>query len=379
MIDKTIRFHLHLHSLYADKFFLPFPLLSTLYETDLKVSESNLTELLSGLRVDFDENLVRQPQAFTGTLNADFNVLFISLPSLECSLLILTVAKSLHTGCECGYECLCEKTEDIGAWSLKAQIWGWEEVQEGCCDSAVKLIQQRVLQCKLETLTEAYKNCLTNSQPSLITPSSDVLEWMHQYRNDDKNEDSKVKLDAICSLDVFFSFFFQSLTQLGFVPIRQETDGNLPDIFPVRNMKCIHCTRCDGRFDVKPLRIGNGFEFLILNDSSSLLSFLRIGLVHEIDTKRETITSILSHQAPFDSRPITAESLLAHIPTSLKGSMAAESPFSKLWLKVAVWSAPIRSEHTTDMSLLKETNLKLKYEVIALAKQARMEYVILSG
>ena len=347
-------------------------MLQTLYETLLWVSEANVKALLSGLRADFIDSLVRQPQAFIDTVNPDFNVLFISLSGLECSLLVLTVVQAGHGGYESNCDCTHIKGRNTKAWLLKAQVWGWNGIQEGCCDFAVHLIHQHVLQCKLESLKEAYQICLEDSHQSFITPSADVVEWVHQFKCD-RNEDSKVKLDAICSLDVLFSFFFQSLIQWRFVPIYQEPTKKLSETFPTRNINCVHCPRCDGRPGIKPLHIDNGFEFAILNGSSSLLSFLRVDLVQEQkSTHREVITSILAHRDSFDPHDITAESLLAHIPTSLKGSMATEPPFSRLWLRVAVWSAPIGPK-PLDVSILKETNLRLKYEVIALAKQARME------
>lgn len=162
-------------------------MLQTLYETLLWVSEANVKALLSGLRADFIDSLVRQPQAFIDTVNPDFNVLFISLSGLECSLLVLTVVQAGHGGYESNCDCTHIKGRNTKAWLLKAQVWGWNGIQEGCCDSAVHLIHQHVLQCKLESLKEAYQICLEDSHQSFITPSADVVEWVHQFKCD-RNE-----------------------------------------------------------------------------------------------------------------------------------------------------------------------------------------------
>ena len=80
--------------------------------------------LLSGLRADFIDSLVRQPQAFIDTVNPDFNVLFISLSGLECSLLVLTVVQAGHGGYESNCDCTHIKGRNTKAWLLKAQVWG---------------------------------------------------------------------------------------------------------------------------------------------------------------------------------------------------------------------------------------------------------------
>ena len=413
LLDQTIRFRLHLHSLFLDRYYLPFPLQQTLYTTDLWASTQTLSELLRGIKQDFIDCLIQQPNAFEHELNKEFNVIFATQPGLTQSLLVITVTTPMKEEGEEGEEergggrrrdgegeegegdgdgeegysythnrdCCCNHALNPVVWKLTAQIWGWGGIEPESGSRIVDMLKKRALQCMLCHVAEEYAVCVDStipSHPSLIVPHGDIKEWAYQY----PHEVVKLKMDTICSIDVFYSFFFRELATARFVPLILDSSTTVKDVLPIRNEGCVTCTRCDGGEIEEIIHIGEHFDFLFISEPSSsakgnpgpIISLVKVVLQQETGSN-QVITAIPSHPVLSEvvDPSIDINSLLSHIPTSLSGTMTDQPPFNNLWMYVTLWSAPLNLDAPVSMSIVRETSRNVKHTVSALMKQARVE------
>ena len=88
-----MRYSKHLTALYKNEYWLPFPLLSDLYETHLTLDENSLQTMMRDIRAALSPVIIAQPDAFDATLCPEFNVLFTVIPSCSLSILILTLCR----------------------------------------------------------------------------------------------------------------------------------------------------------------------------------------------------------------------------------------------------------------------------------------------
>ena len=391
---------------------MPFPLQQTLYSTDFWVSERNLYDLLCGIKQDFADYLIRQPVAFDNQLNDEFNVLFVAHPSLVQALLVITVASpsqrhnaddddNVNNSNEedesgndrmddqldgekeyaFGHGYYCNHSVHSRVWKLTAQVWGWGEMEPACNEQVVTLLKQHVLQCMLVHIAEEYSQCITASSAvhsSPLVPHEDIREWVYQH----PQEVLKLKMDTICSIDVFYSLLFRELLEARFVPLVIDSHQVVRDVLPMRNSQCLTCSHCDGGEIEEIIHIGEHFDFMFISEPSTsakgksgpLITLAKVVLQQEKD-EDHVITAIHSHPplAEQQDRSIDLQALLSHIPTSLNGSMKDQPPYNNLWIYVTLWSAPLNLSASVSTPILRETSRNVKNTISSLMKQARIE------
>lgn len=348
-----MRYSKHLTALYKNEYWLPFPLLSDLYETHLTLDENSLQTMMRDIRAALSPVIIAQPDAFDATLRPEFNVLFTVIPSCSLSILILTLCRpSVRKEGECEHCCYCSP------WVLKVQVWGWETPQKGAYETMLETVRQIILRIKLKTIfyqmDQVYEP-KTHGEVPFIETDTNVIQWFKCHDVDV----TEVKLHALCTPAIFLSLFFTEIEERRFIL-------TLPSSELSEAYKITLPTGSDGRSpDSGPVvRLGDRFYFLYSSADRKVLHLVEITINQKQESREARVTALYS-----SCTALTDESFINHIPQSLHGGMSNNPPYSGLFMSIRCWSAPTEAEDTRSV----DETTAVKTMLLAIARQTRME------
>lgn len=340
---------------------MPFPKDQEIYASSLIMDEPSIEKVLQDIKSLLSSNLIQHEIPFNASQKRSIKLLFFTLDDFKEAFCVLMLSRSAR------------KSEDAcDVWTLSIRLWGWISAPLAPSFPLIESIKKQILHAKLMCLKQ-----YASTHPSVLVTDDQLVQWLKSpaYKS------QTIVLHSICTISAFFSFFFDILKKNGRIPLETTTNAKtLDDNTPVG---------VEANTGEK-VYIGEGFDFMsgstsrvtarsIENKEITLIEFKLhqtfnssgVPCSKEVDASVEArpVTCVINDCGccHVENRVVTLDEVTKHIPQSLNGNLAS-SLYPGLEIGYKIWCMDIVSEE-------KRVDLenKMDIELIALAKQARME------
>lgn len=259
VLDFSIQFKKHLHSLYDDKLFFPFNSICEIFKTSLVLDNILVEQILDDVERKFSQQIIHPHSALSNHTYEypEFYMLCFVIPPNKHSILVLTVIPKKED------KQTCNHMPNSKTWELLLKCWGWDTNIPKSCDDIKDFVEKLSLQYKLDSIYSQYIQ-MEKTANSMIETDNGVIQWI-QDSSIHIHDSFSLSLHAICTPSVFLCYFFKAMKESRIYPVMTDEEKELNEalITPISSHPHQHQIGHD-------LYIGNHFYFLY---ESSLLIY----------------------------------------------------------------------------------------------------------